>query len=306
MSFAWETVAASGKGPGSRSRHCIAYDAGARAVVLFSGVLWVGNGRLLPDTWELREGAWTRTNGWTRPLARHRGAMVYDRERGCCILFGGQADAVPFLGDTWTYQDQRWRKRSHWWHRPRPRCGHALAFDESLGKTVLFGGVGSHQKSLGDTWLFDGGSWRRVSAPGPPARRYAALAYDPVLKGCLLHGGSIDDAGRRGFGDAWLFRDESWERLPECWETDVRDDHGLAFHHAAGRMIMLDGNTGARGVLASSSRGWQAVDVNPLHPRHQCSPLVWHDDLGGLLLHGGEAYHAGPQLDASLLLRLTD
>ena len=50
--------------------------------------------------------------------------------------------------------------------------------------------------------------------------------------------------------------------------------------------------------------GWQAVEAKPLHPRHQCSPLAWNADLGGLLLHGGEAHHEGPQFDATLLLRM--
>ena len=69
-------------------------------------------------------------------------------------------------------------------------------------------------------------------------------------------------------------------------------------------MVMLEGVAGQRGILVGDAKGWQVVEANPLHPRHQCSPLAWDDELGGLLLHGGEVHHEGPQFDKTLLLRM--
>lgn len=86
----------------------------------------------------------------------------------------------------------------------------------------------------------------------------------------------------------------------------------MAFHYAAGRMVMLDGllrdSNGAirREVLVMTKVGWKTIDVDPLHPRHQCSPLAYDSVLGGLVMHGGEARHGGPQFDETLLLRLND
>jgi hypothetical protein len=179
-----------------------------------------------------------------------------------------------------------------------------MAFDERAGVAVLFGGIKPGGTPLGDTWLFDGTSWEEEGGTGPPARRYAAFAYDPGLRGCVLHGGAEDDRGRRTFGDAWLFRDGIWKRLGTSFETDPRDDHGLGYHRRAERLVMLEGVAGARGVLVREATGWRAVEASPLHPRHQCSPLAWDDQLGGLLLHGGEARHGGPQSDLTLLLRM--
>jgi hypothetical protein len=62
----------------------------------------------------------------------------------------------------------------------------------------------------------------------------------------------------------------------------------------AKRMVMLEGVAGKRGILVGDAKGWQSVEVNQLHPRHQCCWLAWDADLGGLLLHGGEAHHEGP------------
>jgi hypothetical protein len=177
-----------------------------------------------------------------------------------------------------------------------------MAYDERRRSTVPFGGIDEHDAPLGDTGLFNG-SWRRVDSPGPQARRYAALAYHPGLEGCVLHGGALDDHGRQKFGDTWLFRDRTWSPLPEGVTTDARDDHGLAFHRTAQTLVMLEGVSGTRGVLALTSTDWRPVPVEPLHPRHQCGPIVWHDELGGLVLHGGEARHGGPQFDATLVLR---
>jgi hypothetical protein len=179
-----------------------------------------------------------------------------------------------------------------------------MAFDEQAGVAVLFGGIDTKLNSLGDTWLFDGTSWQEVSGMNPPARRYAAMAYDPDLKGCVLHGGSEDEAGRRSFGDTWLFQDRTWKRLGKTFDTDPRDDHGFGYHRGAKRLVMLEGVAGARGILVRETTGWRAVEAHPLHPRHQCSPLAWDAELGGLLLHGGESHHEGPQFDATLLLRM--
>jgi hypothetical protein len=169
---------------------------------------------------------------------------------------------------------------------------------------VLFGGVDRGDNALGDTWVFDGARWRRVRCLPPRPRRYAAFACCPDLHGCVLHGGSVDDRGEEGFGSTWLFRDGTWEQLPGVRGTDVRDDHGLGYHRAAGVLVMLEGVNGARGLLALGPDGWHPVEATPLHPRHQCAPLAWDDRLDGLVFHGGERHFQGPQLDATWALRL--
>jgi hypothetical protein len=180
-----------------------------------------------------------------------------------------------------------------------------LAFDEEIGAVVLFGGITGDDESLGDTWLFDGNSWRSVPGPAPSPRRYAAFAYDPDLKGCVLHGGSEDDRGRRGFRDTWLFREHIWTCMASGFDTDTRDDHGMAYHRTARRLVMLEGITGERGILVRGIDGWESAALSSLHPRHQCSPLAWDDRLNGLVLHGGESGHGGPQFDITCVLRLS-
>ncbi len=305
LSFTWQAIKMGDDGPGPRSRHVLVHDLGARATILFGGIVWGGFRQLQSDTWELKDGYWSPVEVSKSPRARHRGAMVFDEERGVSVLFGGQDGLGSMLGDTWTYADRQWqRQKVSWWRRPQPRCGHALAYDEATRQVVLFGGIGLLDRPLGDTWVFDGSSWRKVRGPHPSARRYAAFAYDPDLKGCVLHGGAHDDQGSIQYGDAWLFREGEWTELPSGFDTDARDDHGLAYHRSAKRMVMLDGLGGSRGVLSGSSEGWEWAACEPLHPRHQCSPLAWDVGLDGLVLYGGETHHGGHQFEATLVLRL--
>ena len=83
---------------------------------------------------------------------------------------------------------------------------------------------------------------------GPRPRRYAAFAYDPDLQGSLLRGGSKDGHGGFQYGDAWLFKNGAWKPLGESFDTDSRDDHGVGYHRAAKRLVLLEGLGGARQI----------------------------------------------------------
>src|SRR5260221_604454 len=63
-------------------------------------------------------------------------------------------------------------------HSPISRYMHSLAYSNSSGRTVLFGGyIGG--AFLGDTWAFDGMDWTQVlPSLSPPAREGCASAYD--------------------------------------------------------------------------------------------------------------------------------
>ncbi len=306
--FTWKSIASGSETPGARSRHCMAYDANSEIIVLFSEIDWANQGRQIGDTWELLARKWSRSDSAINPAARHRGAMVYDPVRGNCLLFGGQGRGqsgfgYSMLDDTWTYANGQWKQwKSLFGSRPSPRCGHALAFDESAGFAVLFGGIAPRDKPLGDTWLFDGKGWKQINGDSPPLRRYAAFAYDPDLRGCVLQGGSEDDNGRRGYGDTWLFRDNRWQCLGDAFEIDPGDDHSLAYHRAAKLLVMSGGLFRGDPLMIRATGGWRRADVSPPLPRYQCSPLVWSDELHGLLLHGGESQHGGRQFSTTWLL----
>jgi len=272
-------------------------------IVIFGGLNWNDRGRLLGDTWVLDQSQWTRVITNQSPAPRQRAAMVHADCLDGVLLFGGQSRGPsglswPLMNDTWIYRDKQWVRHSRWFSTtPAPRCGHMLAYDEAQGVIVLFGGISSGNSSLGDTWIFNGRAWKKlVTSESPPARRYAAFCYHPRLHGCLLQGGAQDDNGRVMYGDTWLLREGEWISLPESFETDVRDDHGMGFHYTAQSMVLLEGLRTEREVLTLGKDEWNCQVMTTWHPRHQCSPLAWHHEMEQLVLYGGEVRHGGPAL----------
>src|SRR5262245_27588020 len=93
----WEAIKSDSHGPGPRSRHCLVYDSGARACVLFGGMRWAHGGLPYGDSWELRDGHWSSIEGTEPAPGRQRAAMAHDPSRAHSVLFGGQGK----LGRDW-------------------------------------------------------------------------------------------------------------------------------------------------------------------------------------------------------------
>src|SRR5439155_14691936 len=90
----------------------------------------------------------------------------------------------------------------------------SLVYDQTLKKTVLFGGYDTNY--LDQTWTWDGTVWTRVKKNPPPSRALAAMWYDPTLKKTVLYGGigrltSTDRLTR--FADMWTFDGTGWTQL---------------------------------------------------------------------------------------------
>ena len=183
--FTWKSIASGSETPARKSRHCMAYDANSEIIVLFSEIDWANQGRLIGDTWELLARKWSRSDSAINPTAHHRGAMVYDPVRGNCLLFGGQGRGqsgfgYSMLDDTWTYANGQWKQwKSLFGSRPSPRCGHALAFDESTGSRFFLAVL------LQETnrWATPGFSMEKVGSRSTAIRRrYAAMLPSPTIQ----------------------------------------------------------------------------------------------------------------------------
>lgn len=60
------------------------------------------------------------------------------------------------------------------------------------------------------TWIWRRGSWAKVAGEQPPARRGAAMVYDPGRKRVVLIGG---DTGDKLLADVWEFDGTTWTRV---------------------------------------------------------------------------------------------
>ena len=135
-----EWVQQGDSGPSPRIHPAMAYDTGRSRLVLFGGA---AQDLGLGDTWEWDGTAWTEESDFG-PDPCAGGAMVFKGSRAA--LFGGMASIAapppqpaPALFDrSWEWDGRHWTARQDM--GPGNRVFHAMAFDESRSRIVLFGG----------------------------------------------------------------------------------------------------------------------------------------------------------------------
>ncbi len=153
----WTNLSPAGDGPSGRDRHSMVYDPATKRMILFGG--WDGDYEL-NDSWAYDPAA----NTWTElapagnapsPRSGHR--AVYDPVLGRMVLFGG-FDGESELNDTWAYDPvaNTWTDVSPEGAAPDPRDCHSMVYDEANGKIILFGGISTDDRDLGDTWAYGG------------------------------------------------------------------------------------------------------------------------------------------------------
>lgn len=119
------------------------------------------------DTFEWRGNTWLSVASRANEAELVSFGLIYDSRREVIVLFGGQhclrqpseEQCSEHPQDlTWEYNGDNWQlERPH--KSPPARYGHAMAYDESRGVTVLFGGMGENGTTLNDTWEYDGVTW---------------------------------------------------------------------------------------------------------------------------------------------------
>ena len=204
---------------GGRSTHAIAYDPNLQKTVLFGGS--PGGQDVTQDTWDYDGATWKRRFPTHRPPARNNFAMVYDANRKHVVLFGGAtAIASALLGDTWEWDGDDWLELTPAGSPPSRGC-HAMAFDFTRNRLVLFGGSDGLTE-LNDTWEFDGAAWsQKMPTFSPPARISHAMAYDVSRSTLILFGGLT---GSTNLPDTWTYNGLTWtQRLPGTSPPPRRD-----------------------------------------------------------------------------------
>jgi len=168
---------------------------------------------------------------------------------------------------------------------PGARWGHAMAYDASRQRTILFGGDAGGGAVRGDSWAWDGEFWTQVGDIGPSARAGHAMAYDGARNVTLLFGG----VGM--LGDSWIWNGEDWTQVDDSGPA-ARYGHALAFDPARGRVILFGGATTVTDLVNDTwswdGNAWtQVEDTGPAARRH--AAIAWDAPRQRLVLFGGEA-----------------
>jgi hypothetical protein len=198
-----ERGAGSGERPAVRYGAGGAYDPGGNRFLVSHG--FTDNGRF-DDTWvfDLATEAWSQigTSGGV-PLKRCLTRAVWETSSQQLLLFGGQSDENPFLGDFWSLDVARgvWTQKQAA-TLPGPRNLYGAAADPSGQHWYFFGGS-TPDGMAADTWGYDmlQDAWSRIEGfdgPDIPLARsgpdIAAIGNSLYLFGGNHGGADLDDA----------------------------------------------------------------------------------------------------------------
>jgi hypothetical protein len=137
---------------------------------------------------------------------------------------------------------------------PSARRDYAIAYDNTRGRTILFGGIDEAGQLLNDTWEFDGERWFEILISGvPPSPRSRPLmVYDAGRECTLLVGG---ESGSSVLNDAWCWNGERWSGLPAP-DFDARRGASIAYHAELGLSVVFGGRRVANGLVQNDLWGW--------------------------------------------------
>ena len=143
---------------------------------------------------------------------------------------------------------------------PSPRSGHAMVFETSRQRVLLFGGFAGNNQFLNDTWSWDGENWTQLADMGPSSRSLHAIAYDSARDRTVLFGGH---AGNTEFGDTWEWDGEAWTQIEDTGPS-ARFGHAVVFDEARHVVTLFGGGHTAAApesdTWAWDGSSWQQVE----------------------------------------------
>lgn len=255
---------------------------------------------------------WTEVGGTFpgdgQPFYRYQsGRPFYDSRTERILLIGpGHVWAYDSAGGTWTDLSPTGAAPSG--------SGYAVAFDPDSGKAFLFGGVEPDEEGqrTGETWVYDSiaNSWAQLEPTGdiPPARRKAAMAYDPKSGDVVLYGGYGAVVLYAGLGSSEEVKGDTWAYDPSlnAWTQTypngtlgARADAEMVYHPGCGMLILFGGTSSLESTSEelypstlwaydSAANTWTRLDPAGRFPYgREDHAMVYESKSGKIVMFGG-------------------
>jgi cysteine-rich repeat protein len=174
---------------------------------------------------------------------------------------------------------------------PAGRRYHAMTYDASRARTVVYGGWPA--APLSEVWEFDGGrrQWTvRYPLERPPAQLQMALSFYPPRGTSILFGGRDLDAQRRD--ETWEYDGHTlqWRPLSVPVAPSARDDAAVTYD-ASRQLLVLFGGEDDSGLCDDTwlfdGSTWQPIATPDAPSPRRDASLVFVPGAGRILLFGG-------------------
>jgi hypothetical protein len=297
----WTQRTPSGKSPGARSGHAIAYDPVAKKTFMFSG--WQPAASFfIPGQWEWdgTTSTWAeRLIAGAEPSARHDHTMAWDPDRKKMVLFGGIDESGTRLNEVWDWDGAAgtWTQRTIAGTKPGGRYGHSMVYDTGRKKFVVYGGNTGLAAGtwVNETWELDAsaGTWQQFVTTGetPPYyyyEGYETLGHDPVTKKTVLY--ESDD-----YLYEWDPVTPSWKKVtvPNANLLNTPSSYPtLTFDPVRNVIVVIAGISNPRTLWEFDTTGYafanRSVPANgPI--QRQYPALAFDTKRGKLMLFGGRS-----------------
>ena len=208
----------------------------ARSVIDLYGGLNESNS--FSDYWTYQNGVFRLQTGTTgQPTDCGSPLTAFDTDHQKLVMVCGSSATLDFDGTTWTsYDVSKSGPPSHEFA--------ALAYDQTLKRTVFFGGYDGVSAYLNQTWTFDGASWTQVKKNPAPFRSLTSMWWDPTLKKTVLYGGlgrlTANDRLTR-FSDMWSFDGTGWLEIKPATTPGMRYGASVVVDPKTGHAILFGG-----------------------------------------------------------------
>lgn len=117
-----------------------------------------------------------------------------------------------------------------------------MAYDPATRTMLLFGGHSDRYPYLGDTWIWNGTTWTKLSpSTSPLARSDAPVAYDAATRTVLLFGGEgmISEGEYGGLSDTWSWNGTTWTKLSPAASPAARYGASMAYDPGTNAMLLF-------------------------------------------------------------------
>ena len=240
----------------------------------------------------------------TNPGPRGSHRLVYDEQLRRVVLVDGYStseltkDQSAFT-ELWSWDGQQWALVPGSGSGPIVRYQSAAVYDSRRKRIISFGGrVGQSEITKGDTWEWDGKSWRQMTDTSVGIRDHHVMAYDEARGKTVLYGGTIPTNPKLPPQEqrTWDWPSDTWEWDGVKWTKIVASGPGsrnvsTLTYDSQRKKVVLFGGYGEDRINRTDTwtwdgQTWQKVsDEGP--PGRGSSSMTFDRRAGVVLLYGG-------------------